>query len=632
MKKIITLGALMMIVSNFAFSQIKILPLGESTTDFGPSYRRKLCELLANFGSKYDMVGPKNDGATNYDGDHAGYSGNPSDQVQLKLQSFASTISADVVLIWEGTNDCGWASTNGDTTNLGRLVDKVIQLYPNAQVFVGSIPPMSYNAYESQEHGRKPGIAQANGVTFNKNLPSLVSRRASAGKKVYYVDATSMTLEDVSSDGIHPNQQGYDKMGNFFFDALKKTVLDVQKPSIPTNLAAANIANNTLTLSWNASTDNLSVAGYDVFKNGVFHGSSNTTTMNVIGMGSGQMLKFKVLARDGSGNLSDFSSEISVTMRGNPDKVLPSIPSNLAAQSIAGANFILTWSAATDNDVLLGYEIFRDDVLLGFVSASETKFTVGNLIPSVSYTMTVRAKDASENVSPKSSPLVVKTLEGMLKYEAEDALLAGGTKKASNHTGFSGLGFVDSYESQGASTTFNVGVGEAANYIVSLRYCNSMGSNRTFSVYVNGVKVKQTSMPSLSTWDTWAFKSETLSLAAGANKIAYVFENNDLGFVNIDYVEIAKATITAVEATQLDAISIYPNPVTAGVIHVNISKLTTEVSSLVLYNIIGTKVLSIIVNTKNNPSFELPSELPSGVYMLEVNGGDKKYLKKLVVE
>src|SRR5262249_6299177 len=44
---------------------------------------------------------------------------------------------------------------------------------------------------------------------------------------------------------------------------------DTQPPSTPTNLSAGVGRNRTVTLSWSASTDNVGVAGYRVYRNGV---------------------------------------------------------------------------------------------------------------------------------------------------------------------------------------------------------------------------------------------------------------------------------------------------------------------------------------------------------------------------
>ena len=221
MKKILLLIVAIFCIE-LSYAQTRILPVGESTTDFGPSWRRKFCQLLTSDGVNYDMVGPKNDGATTYDGDHAGYSGHPASAVQAKVESFYSSHPADIILIWEGTNDCA-SSNGGSTVALSNLVDKVCQLYPNAKVLVASIPPMSNDAYVN--YGQTPGVAQANVVAYNNALPGLCATKAAGGKNVTFVDASSLTFADhISGDGVHPNQDGYDKMGTIFYNAVKSTL------------------------------------------------------------------------------------------------------------------------------------------------------------------------------------------------------------------------------------------------------------------------------------------------------------------------------------------------------------------------------------------------------------------------
>jgi chitodextrinase len=62
---------------------------------------------------------------------------------------------------------------------------------------------------------------------------------------------------------------------------LLAAIADTQAPTAPTNLSANNIAATTFTLSWTASTDNIGVAGYDVYRDGVKINSSlvNATTI-----------------------------------------------------------------------------------------------------------------------------------------------------------------------------------------------------------------------------------------------------------------------------------------------------------------------------------------------------------------
>jgi lysophospholipase L1-like esterase len=631
MKKIY-FSAMLLLGAINVFSQIKILPVGESTTESAPGYRKKLYDLVKAQGASVDMVGPKNDGATTYDGDHAGYSGSPADAVQLKVESFYATIPADAVLIWEGTNDCGWASSNGDTTSVGKLVDKVLELYPSAQVFVASIPPMSYNAYESASDGRLPGVGQKNGVIFNQNLPTLVANRVKAGKKIHHVDATSLTLADVSSDGIHPNQQGYDKMGTLFFEALKRTVLDNQKPTAPTNLQSSNANNNSFTLSWTASTDNIAVTGYDIFKDDILYSSINAASITIEDLGAGQTYKFKVQAKDGVGNISDISTELVVTMSGTKETIPPSIPTYLNVTDLTATNFVLNWTKSTDNDMVLEYDVYKDGMLYGTTKSSDNTILVANLIPSSTCVMTVKAKDRTGNTSSLSTMLSVTTLLPPTKYEAEDAALSGGSMKANDHTGNSGSGFVAGIEVVGASATFTVSVKTAGQYNVILAYGNSMGNTRTVSIYVNGTRIKQTELASLQNWDSWSTQKEVLTLKAGGNTVAYKYDNGDLGFVNLDYIDVQSATVTNVSEIEEGLISIYPNPVQNHSVNIDFTQLTSENLTMSLYNANGTKVFTTVLNSTAVSQIQLPSNLSSGIYILEARGNSLQYHRKIVIQ
>ncbi|MGG6309310.1 carbohydrate-binding protein [Paenibacillus macerans] len=125
------------------------------------------------------------------------------------------------------------------------------------------------------------------------------------------------------------------------------------------------------------------------------------------------------------------------------------------------------------------------------------------------------------------------------EYQAEQALLSGGAKVMTDHTGYTGSGFVAGYEFQGASTQFTVQAPSLANYDVELRYANGSGSAKALSIYVNGVKIKQTALAALSNWDSWGTQTETLRLQAGVNTIAYKFESGDSGPVNLDKIKLS---------------------------------------------------------------------------------------------
>lgn len=92
------------------------------------------------------------------------------------------------------------------------------------------------------------------------------------------------------------------------------------------------------------------------------------------------------------------------------DTVSPSAPSGLIASNIQSSSFTLKWSASNDNVGVTGYEVFKDGVSIG--TTSGLLLGVTNLMPSTSYSMTVRARDSAGNWSAQSLPLTVTTITG----------------------------------------------------------------------------------------------------------------------------------------------------------------------------------------------------------------------------
>ena len=126
-------------------------------------------------------------------------------------------------------------------------------------------------------------------------------------------------------------------------------------------------------------------------------------------------------------------------------------------------------------------------------------------------------------------------------YEAEEGRRTGGAGLNTDHPGYSGVGFVDGMGTLNAATTIHVTVSKAGAYDVALRYSNGPNpftGTKTISVYVNGRKVKQTSLPSTSTWDNWATVTESLTLKKGINEIQYRVDAPDTGHVNLDLITV----------------------------------------------------------------------------------------------
>ena len=88
---------------------------------------------------------------------------------------------------------------------------------------------------------------------------------------------------------------------------------DTQAPTAPTSLAASNVTQTTATLSWNASTDNVGVTGYEVFQGSSSLGTVTGTSTNITGLTASTTYSFRVRAFDAAGNNSAYSNTVSVT-------------------------------------------------------------------------------------------------------------------------------------------------------------------------------------------------------------------------------------------------------------------------------------------------------------------------------
>ncbi len=122
---------------------------------------------------------------------------------------------------------------------------------------------------------------------------------------------------------------------------------DTQAPTVPTNLSSANIAQTSFTLNWAASTDNVAVTGYEVFRDGVSVGISATTSMTVNALTCNTSSIFTVRARDGSGNTSAASAGLSVITApcSNPCPTLLTLSST--ANDYASGTIVKQASAST---------------------------------------------------------------------------------------------------------------------------------------------------------------------------------------------------------------------------------------------------------------------------------------------
>ena len=88
---------------------------------------------------------------------------------------------------------------------------------------------------------------------------------------------------------------------------------DTTAPTVPTGLAASGLTTTSVTLSWNASTDNVGVSGYRIYSSGSLIASTGGTSLPISGLIAASSYAFTVAAFDAAGNVSAPSSALTVT-------------------------------------------------------------------------------------------------------------------------------------------------------------------------------------------------------------------------------------------------------------------------------------------------------------------------------
>ena len=123
------------------------------------------------------------------------------------------------------------------------------------------------------------------------------------------------------------------------------------------------------------------------------------------------------------------------------------------------------------------------------------------------------------------------------RYEAENATLSTGDTVATNHTGFSGSGFVDTANAVGAYVEWTVTVPTAGTYTATVGYANGTTTDRPMDIAVNGKTADAAaSFPTTASWNTWAGQAFSVPLNAGSTTIRLTANRDRCP--NLDYLDL----------------------------------------------------------------------------------------------
>jgi lysophospholipase L1-like esterase len=209
----------------FAVGVTRIMPLGDSITrgwygsvyDWG--YRKPLYDLLTSNDYSFDFVGRKLDGNFQ-DPNHEGRDGWHADELlngrasapgEGKLADWLITDQPDVILLHIGTNDIRYGDQNA--SEVSSILDVIDAYEVNNNKHITVVLALIIN--------QAPPISAT--TVFNNSVNAMALGRIANGDDIIIVNMeTALNYSIDMADTFHPNDYGYAKMAQVWYDALSQ--------------------------------------------------------------------------------------------------------------------------------------------------------------------------------------------------------------------------------------------------------------------------------------------------------------------------------------------------------------------------------------------------------------------------
>ncbi|OSY87004.1 peptidase S8 [Tenacibaculum holothuriorum] len=332
-----------------------------------------------------------------------------------------------------------------------------------------------------------------------------------------------------------------------------------------------------------------------------------------------------------------------------PDTQAPTAPTSLAASNVAQTTLTLNWTASTDNVGVTEYDVYQGSTKLG--STANTSTNITGLTAATAYTFSVRAKDAAGNVSSASNTVNVTTLSNQVSYCASkgnrstyewiDNVELGGMTNASGNDG----GYKDNTSkvatlAQGSSNQMIVSAGfRSTAYTEHWAVWIDFNQNGTFE---NSEKVVSGSSSSANNL------TATVAVPAGATlgntrmrvSMKYnsaqtaceTFADGEVEDYTVNITASASSLTTFADVSAGEALgnernldlTAFPNPA-VDFVQVKLASKADNAS----YKIVNTIGRVVKAGRLDSGNINV-SQLNSGMYILEVNDGQKSLTTKLV--
>ena len=182
---------------------------------------------------------------------------------------------------------------------------------------------------------------------------------------------------------------------------------DRQSPTTPKNLRVTGMTPYSISLAWDASTDN---SGSFVYRICCTNVNSETVSAPASsftyrkGVEANRPFSLRMFAVDAAGNASGYSNIVSGTTP--PDTIPPTKPV-VTVTEVGATHISLAWSSIEEGPVW--FTVVRDDNTIVVQGTRETSGTAYFLEPETTYTFRAQARDFSGKSSPVSDPVTATT-------------------------------------------------------------------------------------------------------------------------------------------------------------------------------------------------------------------------------
>lgn len=176
-----------------------------------------------------DLVGSRSHGEGIPDRHHEGWHGHTISQVHDSAQKVlaadgeAAIPHPNVVMLLAGLTDIVHDEDVPTAPDrLSSLIDHIYTAAPDVAIVVGTLPPSDDTAI------------QARIDAYNDGVRSMVNDRIGEGDHLVLVDLSAVTTDDLV-DGVHPGDQGYEKIADAFMAGIHWALVNgwIKDPPVP---------------------------------------------------------------------------------------------------------------------------------------------------------------------------------------------------------------------------------------------------------------------------------------------------------------------------------------------------------------------------------------------------------------